>query len=200
MDKYLNSDDERLFDLLESKDADQLTTEERQFVQQQMGLDEYTLQRNTIRESAVAFGEIPEPVPFSVPTSHSGSFFGKSVPLWQALTAVAATVLLFLVLWPDNIPGKTPTILRSQQLSHTDTVILTQTRVDTIIRYIREQRETDKENTLAIQPAQMRMLEGNTAVVLPEISNEIISQRGRSLNDDTAAQEILRTIYRADAR
>jgi hypothetical protein len=200
MDKYLNSDEERLFDLLESKDADQLTTEERQFVLQQIGLDEYSLQRNTMRESAAAFGEIPEPVTFSVPTSHSGSFFGKSVPLWQALTAVAATILLFLVLWPDSIPGKSQTNSHSQQLSHTDTVILTQTRVDTVIRYIREQREAGKENTLAIEPAPIRMLEGNTAVVLPEISNEIISQRGRSLNDDTATQEILRTIYRADAR
>lgn len=200
MDKYLNSDEERLFDLLESKDADQLTTEERQFVQQQMGLDEYTLHRNTMRESAVAFGEIPEPVAFSVPASHSGSFFGKSVPLWQALTAVAATILLFLVLWPDSIPGKSQTTSHTQQLSHTDTVLLTQTRVDTVIRYIREQREAGTENTLAIEPAQIRMLEGNTAVVLPEISNEIISQRGRSLNDDTATREILRTIYRADAR
>jgi hypothetical protein len=202
MDKYLNNDEESLFDLLEHKDADRLTADERAFVEQHISLADYELQRRMMAEAAETGTNIPEPAPLRIAQPVRAVWKGRTVPLYQAVAAVAATVALFLSLWPDRQPQSLPD--RNQpQLGKTDTVFRTQIVIDTVIRYI-EQREKhyaestpDRQPDALVQAAQLRILEAGP-VPLPEITEELIRTKGSSLQEDNEVKNILHGVYQAN--
>jgi len=199
MDKYLNNDEEHLFDLLENKDIDQLTTEELTFVQRHMSLSDYALQRRMIAEAATAFGTTPQAEPLVL--AATGKRSAKTVPLYQAIAAVAATIVLFLSLWPDN---EQPQILSPDnrtQTSHVDTVILKEHVTDTVIRYVhlREQHIPGQQPTsqeAIVQASQLRVLDA-APVSLPELTEELVRTKGSSLKDDSASRAILSNVYQS---
>jgi hypothetical protein len=201
MDKYLNNDEERLFELLEYKDASQLTAGERAFVEQHISLADYALQRRMITEAATG-PSVPEPLPLVIAAPARKGMKGRTVPLYQAIAAVAATVALFLSLWPDQQPAARP-VGEQPQLGKTDTVFRTQIVIDTVIRYIgqREKHRTvktqDRQPEALVQAAQLRMLEAGP-VPLPEITEELIRTKGSSLKEDEEVNNILYGVYQAN--
>jgi hypothetical protein len=202
MDKYLNNNEERLFDLVDQKDFDQLTPEEQAFVKTHFSEAEYRLQRQLISESHTLYETVAEVPPLVIPVTNS-SVFGKQVPLYQALIGIAATIALFLSIWPTQTE-KTETQNDKPVLSKTDTIIQTKIIRDTIIRYKNyrngkqsaQASSADDEQFLA---AQMRILEANT-LQLPEIVNELNRLGGHSLKDDPASERLLKSTYQSDAR
>lgn len=202
MDPQRTNDEERLLDLLENKEFDQLNPEERAFVEQHLSRTDYLLQRRMIMEVTQLDYGIPEARPLVIPGAGSHSFVRKTVPLYQAITAVAATIALFLSLWPgENTQSQQPGGNRTR-LSQTDTVIQTKVIQDTVIRYVR-QRETQRNGQTAsdhlVQATQLRILEAG-AVPLPELTEELVRTRGTSLKDDSATRAILNGMYQTDAR
>jgi len=138
-----------------------------------------------------------------IPAAKS-SFISTTIPLYQALIGVAATVALFLSIWPNEtettkISGNKPA------LSKTDTIIQTQIIHDTVIHYKNYRSgnhapsaatKTDDEQFLA---AQMRLLEANT-VELPDLVIEMNRPTGNSLRNDPASERLLKSTYQSDAR
>ena len=55
MDKHLNENEEMFFDLLDKKDFEQLTEEEKQFVRSFASEEEYTFQRSLLCYQAQGF-------------------------------------------------------------------------------------------------------------------------------------------------
>lgn len=202
MDKHLNDNEERLFDLVDQKEFDQLTTEEKAFVEAHFSQAEYRLQRQMIRESENLFETDSEALPLVIPASGS-SFTGKTIPLYQAFIGIAATVALFLSIWPNQtetaqLPNNKPT------LSKTDTIIQTEVIRDTIIRYKNYRNSNQSVRTeqpdKQVLATQMRLLEANNSVPLPDIASEMNRPAGSSLKDDPAAERLLKSTYRSDAR
>jgi hypothetical protein len=202
MDKHLNNNEERLFDLVDQKDFDQLTPEEQAFVETHLSEAEYHMQRQLISESHTLYETVAEVTPLVIPVTNS-SVFGKQVPLYQALIGIAATIALFLSIWPTQTE-KTETQNDKPVLSKTDTIIQTKIIRDTIIRYKNyrngkqsaQASSADDEQFLA---AQMRILQANT-LQLPEIVNELNRLGGHSLKDDPASERLLKSTYQSDAR
>lgn len=205
MDKHLNNNEERLFDLVDQKDFEQLTAEEKAFVETHFSQEEYRLQRQMIGESASLYEETPEAPPLVIPIpAAKPSFIGTTIPLYQALIGIAATVALFLSIWP-NEPETTNNSGNKPALSKTDTIIQTQIIHDTVIRYKNYRSgnqapsaaaKTDDEQFLA---AQMRLLEANT-VELPDLVLEMNRPTGNSLRNDPASERLLKSTYQSDAR
>lgn len=205
MDKHLNNNEERLFDLLDQKDFEQLTAEEKAFVETHFSQEEYRLQRQMIGESASLYEETPDAPPLVIPIpAVKPSFLGTTIPLYQALIGIAATVALFLSIWP-NEPETTNNSGNKPALSKTDTIIQTQIIHDTVIRYKNYRSgnqapsaaaKTDDEQFLA---AQMRLLEANT-VELPDLVLEMNRPTGNSLSNDPASERLLKSTYQSDAR
>lgn len=205
MDKHLNNNEERLFDLVDQKDFEQLTAEEKAFVETHFSQEEYRLQRQMIGESASLYEETPEAPPLVIPIpAAKPSFIGTTIPLYQALIGIAATVALFLSIWP-NEPETTNSSGNKPALSKTDTIIQTQIIHDTVIRYKNYRSgnqapsaaaKTDDEQFLA---AQMRLLEANT-VELPDLVLEMNRPTGNSLRNDPASERLLKSTYQSDAR
>lgn len=202
MDKHLNDNEERLFDLVDQKDFDQLTPEEQAFVATHFSEAEYRLQRQLISESNTLYEAVAEVPPLVIQMAHS-SVFGKQIPLYQALIGIAATIALFLSIWPDQTE-KTEAQNDKPALSKTDTIIQTKIIRDTVIRYknhrnsnqLAQTNRSDDEQFLATQ---MRILEANT-LQLPEIVNELNRTGGHSLKDDPASERLLKSTYQSDAR
>ncbi len=200
MDKHLNNAEERLFELLESTDFDQLSKEDRAFVEQHLSRGDYELQRRMITEAEHAF---PAP-PLAKPLKFAPvRLMGRSIPLYQAILSVAATIALFLFLWPETSQPNEQPQSNPQQLVSADTVIQTKIVTDTVIRYI--EREIIRNNTAAANPpetvidaAPMRVWEAG-AIELPAITEELVKTKGSSLQEDTASKTILNGIYVARA-
>ncbi|MES2555841.1 MAG: hypothetical protein V4604_06810 [Bacteroidota bacterium] len=201
MDKHLNNTEERLFDLLDQKDFDQLTPEEQHFVETHFSQAEYRLQRQMILESGTLYEAVTEAPPLVIPSK--SSFMGTTIPLYQALIGIAATIALFLSIWP-NQTEKTETSGNKPALSKTDTIIQTKIIRDTIIRYKNYRNgnhspQTNRSNDEQFLAAQIRLLEANS-VQLPDIINELNRPAGNSLRNDPASERLLKSTYQSDAR
>ncbi|HLP53532.1 MAG TPA: hypothetical protein VK151_00815 [Fluviicola sp.] len=202
MDKHLNNNEERLFDLLDQKDFDQLTAAEKAFVETHFSQAEYRLQRQMISESASLYETPSEAQPLVIPAK-GNSFIGITIPLYQALIGIAATITLFLSIWPDQ-DEKTGAPNNKPALSRTDTIIQTKIIRDTVIRYKNyrnhehtvQPRSASDEQFLA---AQMRFLEAN-ALELPDIVEELNRPAGNSLSNDPTSERLLKSTYQSDAK
>lgn len=204
MDQELNYNEERFLALLESKDFAELTAEEQLLVREFCTEEEYRLQRRMLQEAPHLFDIDTEPAPLIVEETQALPFWKRPVPLYQALTAVAATVALFFAIWPaqeevsSGSQGK-----NGPQTAIVDTVFRTRTIRDTVIRY--EKRPQAKKQpemhtaalTISEQP---RMIEPSGSVYIPTPSLTEITATGRSMKDDPAALLYLSTIYQYSDR
>lgn len=111
-----------LFDLLESVSFDALSQEQRQLVLQWMTEEEYRAHQKITLEAAELEYTLPESAPLVIPESHQ-PFWKKPIPLWQAVSSIAAILLLFFFLPQQS--ESTPAVAKATpaiQFVH-DTVI-----------------------------------------------------------------------------
>lgn len=186
--------EERLLELLEQKEFPELTAEERAFVETQLSAADYALQRRLITAASDLDYAIPKARPLILPTTK----VVRTVPLYQAITAVAATIALFLSLWPTQPETSTQARGNGARTSQTDTVIQTRVIVDTVIRYVEQRaghhparnQQAELHPDVALQASQLRVLESGS-IALPELTEELVHAKGRSLKDDSAMQTLL---------
>lgn len=203
MDQELNFNEEQFLALLESNDFTALTAEEQLLVQKFCTPEEYQLQRRMLAEAPHLFDTEAEPGPFNLEEKASLPFWKRPVPLYQALTAVAATVALFFTIWPaQEVVSSGEKGEKGPQTATIDTVYHTKTIRDTVIRYekrppAKKQDETYSELTV---PGQPRIIESSGNVYIPAPTLSDLTPSGRSMKDDPAAILYLSTMNRYSDR
>ncbi len=211
MEDLLNDDESRLFDLMESKGWEELTEEEQLFVVQQMPKQEYSLQREIMLAASEELypddGYEPTPLVFYETMAAQTPFMKRSIPLYQALSAVAAVIILFLLIRPGNAVG---TIVQSGetegQAAPLQASVEKEYVYDTIVRYVTKAGETHKIIIDTVRKAisfpqveeQPKLLQAANNVTIPELTTENLETRGTSLKDENTAHlvpKVVNTIY-----
>ncbi|MDC0257357.1 hypothetical protein OAK35_01295 [Crocinitomicaceae bacterium] len=168
-----------VFDLLESKEFEELTGEEQSQVLTVMSQSEYQLQRRIMVEA----GESEKLVagPLVLPAKRS------VIPIWFASigSAAAAAILVFLLIEPVkeievNVQTTAPKIIR-------DTLIVENTVNDTIIDY--RILKVEKELPLQEETAMIQVPEATsgTANVPPIREDELVNAGVSAANDNVIA-------------
>ena len=197
MDQELNHNEERFLALLESKDFSELTAEEQLLIREFCTAEEYQLQRRMLAEAPQLFDTDAEPTPLVVEKTMVLPFWKRPVPLYQALTAVAATVALFFAIWPAQETSTDKQTQNGTQTASIDTIYRTKTIRDTVIRYEKlppAKKHTHTQTTISVAE-QPRMIEASGTVYIPTPSLSEITATGRSMKDDPAALLYLSTLY-----
>jgi hypothetical protein len=203
MDRELDKNSEKLFDLIESKNWNQLTLEEMQFVLLHMTEDEFHFQRQILIEADDIFEENPDPKPLILPARKATSILAMRVPLYQSILAVAATILVFLMLWPKNQEIEQPVI---RPIAQQPQEIKTNFVHDTIVKYITltqiAERVVYDTITAVVQSnfksEEPRLFQANNNLPILDLSPEKLEVRGSSLKDENTIgllPKMVNTIY-----
>jgi hypothetical protein len=185
MDKELSHNEERLFELLESKNFDQLTAAEQAFVLGQLSQEAYEFQRSILVEASKNELEIPAVAPLVLPEKQKKAIV---IPLYQAILAVASVVILFVFIWPSN--PTTTKIVYQKSKPHTitkfvhDTVFIANPGVATV-KYV---YDTIYENIVESVPiaSQNRLLEAQVSFQLPALTSDLFRVNSLSMKDDSS--------------
>lgn len=200
MDKHLTTNESKLQELLHSKDYSDLTKDEAEFVKIQLSKEDYVLQRAVIYNAATLFDsdEKITPAPLVVPSkSHTGGL-KKQIPIYQSLLLVAATVVIMLIIFPINnntiIDGtNTEYIVNTDTIQVEKEVIKYDTVYQTVEKPIYIEKEIYVESKPCIESIQEepRLLNANTTINLPELTQSSISNKGTSMKDDNLSSLIV---------
>jgi hypothetical protein len=203
MDRELDKNSEKLFDLIESKNWNQLTAEEIQFVLLQMTKDEYHFQRQILTEAEDIFEENLDAKPLMLSERKTMPIIAMRVPLYQTLLAVAATVLVFLMLWPKNPKIEQPIV---QPIAQQKPEIKTNFVHDTVVKYITltqiSERVVYDTITAVVQTTvkseEPRLFQANNNLPILDLSPSKLEARGNSLKDENTVSllpKMVNTIY-----
>ncbi|WP_430405440.1 hypothetical protein [Fluviicola sp.] len=186
---------ERLFDLIESKSFEELSSEEREFVLNHLTESEYTLQRTVISATAALEYDSVEPHALQI-REKKKSILNRTIPLYQALIGAACLVILFLagnqknysLNWrfsgnPLEISLTNGTSASSVQIIH-DTIV----REIPIITASKIIRDTITVVQTILQQPEKRMLEVGKTMIYPELTEKLLEGKGASYKDDQTAQ------------
>lgn len=194
MEKNINNEETRLFDLIESTEFADLTVKDRLFVEHHISEEDYNLQRRIIKDSSHLFEENIEPKQLDISAVKEEKTL-KSIPLYQALLAIAAVFLIFISIWPN------PTeINQTPVASTTKTKIEKEYIHDTIIQYVNQVKilkemvfDTVKElitiNNCSFQ--EPKLLEVSNTLELPDLNKELIATKGSSVKQDGSSHFII---------
>lgn len=203
MDRELDKNSEKLFDLIESKNWNQLTLEEMQFVLLHMTEDEFHFQRQILIEADDIFEENTDPMPLILPAKKATPLLAMRIPLYQSILAVAATILVFLMLWPKNQEIEQPVI---RPIAQQPQEIKTNFVHDTIVKYITltqiAERVVYDTITAVVQSnfksEEPRLFQANNNLPILDLSPEKLEVRGSSLKDENTIgllPKMVNTIY-----
>lgn len=204
MEDYLNDNESRLFDLIETKNWEELSSEEQHFVAQHISVEEYRLQRNVVLGAEELYQDEILPLPLSLPGTQKRTVTQRTIPMYQALIAIAATILIFLWIWPRDNQTE---IAQANQTNAEQAVAQTKTEYvyDTIVRYVTLVKNAEKavKDTVykmvsLTQIVPEPILLQASAPPLPDLKKENLSTAGTSLKEDNTSQllpRIVNTIY-----
>ncbi len=203
MDRELDKNSEKLFDFIESRNWNQLTAQERQFVLLHMTEDEYHFQRQILTEADDIFEENLDAKPLILPAINVTPILAMRIPLYQTILAVAATVLVFLMLWPKNQEIEQPVI---QPMAQQKPEIKTNFVHDTVVKYITltqlEERVVYDTITAFVQTTvkseEPRLFQANNNLPILDLSPSKLEARGSSLKDENTVDllpKMVNTIY-----
>lgn len=199
MEKNLNQNESKLFDLIESTDYFNLSNEDKKFVASQISEEEYQLQRRILSDSSNLFeNEEIKPLPLMIPIEQKSKRV-KTIPLYQAILAVASVCILFLLFWPINnkimnqgnefvAASKPKDIIQKENIHDTivqyihDVKVIEKIVIDTVREYITETNFTIPDN---------RLLEATNSISIPVLKKEDIITKGVSLKDDQSSRFII---------
>jgi hypothetical protein len=186
----------RLIDLLEGKDFNELSVQERNWVLSQISEEEYSKQRLLILDLSDALKPEDDnliPAPLVLPSK--GAI--RTIPLYQAAMSVAAMALLLISIF-SLFGNQTEIINNTEYIVKHDTVEVEKTIYDTVFQTIEKKIYISKEVAVPAENTECyieesRLLESNPSINLPTINLVEIENTGTSLKDDATA--ILITNY-----
>lgn len=198
MEKNINKDETKLFDLIESKDFSELTRTEILFVKLHISMEDYNLQRRILKDSASIFENDNEPLPLLIPVNMDKRK-NKTIPLYQALLAVASVCIFFFTIWPSN-NQENSTGENFISSIKPDEIIQKEYIHDTIVKYVNQVKIVEKvvidtvkelvtETKYIMQDN--RLLEANNSLPLPRFNQKDITTKGISLKEDQSSRFII---------
>lgn len=185
MDKELSHNEEHLFELLESKNFDQLSTTEQAFVLGQLSQESYEFQRSILVEVTENELEIPAVAPLILPEKQKKAIV---IPLYQAIMAIASVVILFVLIWPSN-PTTTKIVYQKSKpqtitnIVH-DTVFVTNSGIATV-KYVYDTIYKNIIESVSIA-TQNRLLEAQASFQLPALTSDLFRVNSLSMKDDSS--------------
>lgn len=186
MEKKLNKQEEKLQILIETKAFVDLTEVEQYFVLGQISQVDYELQHALVRECAELTEEL-QPLPLVI----SGNRRGIVIPLYQAIAAVAASIVIsFLVFHSkESVNHSGEKIM----LSQTDTVYVDRVELDTVvhyqIKYIDRNKKTVKAEMVKVEPDKDPMFI-SSEFQMSELSEMDLKNEGTSAINDKSIRLI----------
>jgi len=189
MDKYLNNKEEQLFDLIDQKDFDQLTSTEQNLVLAQISEEDYRFRRSLVMSAASTYDDAHiVPAPLLLSTEQAIPFWRKPIPLYQA-TLVAAAIAVMWMVFPFN-HNQSEQLIQTEYLVQTDTVEVEKWQIDTIVKTIEKpiyiEKEVLVENTQTTNKEEPRLLlPGPSTPVY--INEDDIASKGSSLNGEKSS-------------
>ena len=168
--------EEYIYELLETSAFEDLTAEDQALVRARIGEDNYRLQYQLLQATQTIPNEKHATKTLVLPTSST-----RTIPLYQAVLAVAAVVTFFLIIWP-----KSNTSIRTIY-KEGPTQVSTNTIHDTIFqKVVREKvvyKTINNNNNLT---------ETTTEIPAPVFApQELASEKIVSLKDDPIAQQFM---------
>jgi hypothetical protein len=196
MKNITQNDQEKLFDLIESKDFCNLSIIEKEFVLNFLSEDDYLLQRKIILNAATIFDTNIEAKPLIINPSSSSKI--KTIPLYQAILAVASVIVVFLIIWPKENTNQSTKV----QIAENSTDSIREKIIhDTVLKYvvetkiiekIKEKKQIEYISQSVFNPgSEPKLLEVSPSFILPELSNDEISSTINSLKNDNSSRFIL---------
>lgn len=193
MEEFLDKQtEERLFDLLERSDFEDLNDEERSFVLSHCTEQEYCFQRAIFTQASDLETPELEPKPLLLPVLSKPV---KTIPLYQALLAIAAIIILFICCIPwlrDGQMKQTPLVADSDStrtiVVH-DTVLQVQTEIKYVDRItVKRVYESNDQLDATYRDDEPKLLNAPQTLLLPELNKDLLSNRGKSWKDDPDTQ------------
>ena len=196
MKNITQNNQEKLFDLIESKDFCDLSIIEKEFVLNFLSEDDYFLQRKIILNAATIFDTNIEAKPLVLGNNSISKT--KTIPLYQAILAVASVIVGFLIIWPKDSENSAKEI----QIAENSTDSIREKIIhDTVLKYVVETKFVEKiKEKIQIEyitqsvfnPAsEPKLLEVSPSFILPELSYAEISSTINSLKNDNSSRFIL---------
>jgi hypothetical protein len=169
--------EEYIYELLETSAFEDLTAEDQALVRAYMGEENYRLQYQLLLATQTIPNEKHATKPLVLPTSST-----LTIPLYQAVLAVAAVVAFFLVIWP-----KSNTSIRTIY-KEGPTQVSTNTIHDTIFQKVVREKVVYK----TINNNNNNLTETTTEIPAPVFApQELASEKIMSLKDDPIAQQFM---------
>lgn len=179
-----------LLELLESTDFELLSETDKELVLFEMTVEEYQQRRKVIQEANLLFEEADncQPKPFVLPDQKS-TFMTATVPLYQALLAIAAVVVVMLSIFPffNATTGASDYVVAERA----DTVKTTVVQYDTV-EVIVEKPVVEKQIVYVEIPAKKeenlypnRLLNVPQSLASPNLEASRIQTKGTPLTHDT---------------
>ena len=168
--------EEYIYELFETSTFEDLTAEDQALVRAHIGEDNYRLQHRLLQATQELPTQKHTTKPLILPTSST-----RTIPLYQAVLAVAAVVTFFLVIWP-----KSNTSIRTIY-KEGPTQVSTNTIHDTIYQQVVREKvvyKTINNNN--------NLTETTTEIPAPVFApQELASEKIVSLKDDPIAQQFM---------
>ena len=168
--------EEYIYELLETTAFEDLTAEDQALVRAHIGEENYRLQYRLLQATQGLPTQKYATKPLILPTSST-----RTIPLYQAVLAVAAVVAFFLVIWP-----KSNTSIRTIY-KEGPTQVSTNTIHDTIYQQVVREKvvyKTINNNN--------NLTETTTEIPAPVFApQELASEKIVSLKDDPIAQQFM---------
>lgn len=192
MEREMNSTDEQLYDLIESRSFDELSSDELSFVLSQTTKEEYIVGYQAIHESHSLNDSMTVR-----PLILSSKRIAIVVPLYQTLAAIAAAVLIsFFVFRSSEI---ITTQVKVPSLAVADTVYIDNSRYDTVV-----EKEIHFIDRVIYAKAKGQMvvrehIQSNSNIWVPEINTEDIASVGQSLKNDETYELVKNLIVESES-
>ena len=179
-----NTHEEYLYELLESVAYEDLSPNDKALVDEQLGAENYRLQYQLLQATHTLNSEHKTAQPLALPKPA-----GRTIPLYQAVLAVAAVVTFFIMIWPHS----ETTVRTIYKVGPTQ--VSTNTIHDTIVQKIVKEKviyKTNEENVLV-----------DATPIVPEQTytpQELVSEKIMSLKDDPIAQQFMAEMAKYEMR
>ncbi|MCH2234548.1 MAG: hypothetical protein MK078_09870 [Crocinitomicaceae bacterium] len=191
MDKELNNNEERLFELLESKDFGQLNEAEKKFVSEHSSEADYRIQRKIILDLGDDNGVDVKPLPLMLPNNNTG----KVVPLPWFIGSVAAMFLLGI--FAVSAFYNQEVITQIEYITQVDTLEIEKHVYDTIyqekevVKYYENKVYLSSEAPTQCDREEPRLLETESTFEFVNIEDLNLENKGKSINEDESRELIV---------
>lgn len=186
--KSVNSNEIEVYDLLEDRAFDQLSTREQHLVLELMSAEEYAYRREILLHSSTAFTDMEEeePAPLILPIQPK-SFLQRPIPIYQLFMSIAAILIAFLLMVPF-LQANEEQALKTEYITKVDTLYVEQVEYDTVVQV--EEKMVYVETVKYVNKAQQevkeepRLLEVNAPQIRTNLDASSLENRGINMKSD----------------